>query len=98
MTSLPLPLKVRPVLLWALYLLTWKSWMGCRISPPKFRWKQRPTTAPGLPQVHGSGWDSLKGDSGGDNQVTFHDLSVSLVNWRSERIGGLCDSNIQEGL
>jgi len=41
--SLHLPLKVRPVILGVLYTLTWKSWMGSKINPPWFRWKQRPT-------------------------------------------------------
>jgi len=61
-------------------------WDGEQNKP--FRWKQRSTISPGLPQVHGSGWDPPKGSEGarkGDYQAAFHPLSAFLLNWRDPR-------------
>ena len=89
MPSLHLSLKDRPVILRVLYLEAWDGEQNKPLS--KFRWKQRPTTPPGLSQVHGARWDSkgAEGAGRGDFQVTFHHLSVVLVNQeRSQKIGG----------
>jgi len=52
MPSLHLSLKDRPVILRVLYLEAWDGEQNKPLS--KFRWKQRPTTPPGLSQVHGT--------------------------------------------